>query len=37
MDYNRVLKTLNGLSTNEFLDKLRVSGYEFQGGELLNY
>lgn len=27
MDYNRVLKTLNGLSTNEFLDKLALNGY----------
>lgn len=32
MDYNRVLKTLNGLSTNEFLDKLSVNGYLIQSG-----
>jgi len=28
MDYNRVVKTLNGLSTSEFLDKLAVTGYK---------
>jgi uncharacterized protein (DUF1015 family) len=27
MDYNRVLKTLNGLSTSEFLDKMTSNGY----------
>jgi uncharacterized protein (DUF1015 family) len=27
MDYNRVLKTLNDLSTSEFLDKMTTNGY----------
>jgi uncharacterized protein (DUF1015 family) len=32
MDYNRVLKTLNGLTTNEFLHKLTINGYQIQEG-----
>jgi uncharacterized protein (DUF1015 family) len=26
MDYNRVLKSLNGLTQNEFLEKMRAKG-----------
>ena len=32
MDYNRVIKTLNGLSASEFLDKLSINGYKIEGG-----